>query len=320
MNISIAMATYNGEKYLQKQLDSFVNQTHQPYELVICDDGSSDRTIEILQKFKACTPFKVRIYENEENLGFAKNFEKALALCSGDIIFLSDQDDVWLPKKLERVRDEFLARPDIQLIINDGQIVHDDLRDTGLTILGQTRSVGLGDRAFLSGCCSALRSEFRDIVLPVPDCVFVHDTWLHALGNSLNVRLVVDTPLQLYRRHGTNVSNALHSATTRLGRKDLLQSYSGGDSRGYAEQSLQKIDILRTHLQECREQSNGLTDRHFDLALCRLGAWESAARARLDLLARRRMARIAPASAMYLRGQYAHFSGWLSLAKDLVKP
>lgn len=100
MKISIAMATYNGAKYLQEQLDSFVTQTRQPDELVVCDDGSSDATVEILRHFAAGAPFAVEIHENEVNLSHAKNFEKALSLCGGDVIFFSDQDEVWFPEKV----------------------------------------------------------------------------------------------------------------------------------------------------------------------------------------------------------------------------
>lgn len=314
------MATYNGALYIHEQLQSFADQTLKPDELVVTDDGSTDATLDIVRDFALSAPFDIRIEQNSCNLGYAQNFGKAMALCSGDIIFLSDQDDVWLPEKLERVSAEFLTRPDIQLMINDTRIVDGDLRDTGLTKLGQTRSVGLGDRAFQTGCCSALRAEFRDIVLPVPNGIFVHDKWLHALGDSLAVRMVLDRPLQLYRRHETNASAALPSATKRLSRKDLFQVYSGRDSRPAAERAVQKVAVLRDRLQAVYGQSDGLPAQHFDLALMCLDSWEGAARTRLDLLARRRIARIAPASVMYLRGQYAYFSGWRSLAKDLVKP
>lgn len=91
--ISTAMCTYNGEKYLREQLESIARQTLLPNELVVCDDCSSDETVEIIQDFSRNAPFSVRLMINENNLGFAKNFEKAITLCSGEIIVLSDQDD-----------------------------------------------------------------------------------------------------------------------------------------------------------------------------------------------------------------------------------
>ena len=98
--ISIAMATYNGEKYLAEQLDSILAQTVQDFELIVCDDCSSDSTAEILSRY-AEKDSRIKIFVNEKNLGFVKNFEKAVSLCSGEYIALSDQDDVWFAGHLE---------------------------------------------------------------------------------------------------------------------------------------------------------------------------------------------------------------------------
>ena len=103
MRISIAMTTYNGSKYLKEQLDSFTKQTHLPDELVVTDDGSSDDTLEILENFAKKASFEVLIFRNNTNLGYAMNFGHAIGLCTGDLIFLSDQDDIWFPEKIETV-------------------------------------------------------------------------------------------------------------------------------------------------------------------------------------------------------------------------
>src|SRR5882757_11091931 len=100
--ISIAMATYNGGKYIRQQLDSFAAQTMLPSELIVTDDGSSDNTLEIIAEFVATAPFPVRVERNEKNLGYRANFMKAASLCKGDLISFSDQDDIWLPQKLEK--------------------------------------------------------------------------------------------------------------------------------------------------------------------------------------------------------------------------
>jgi len=92
--ISVALCTYNGELYLREQLESILKQTFPPDEIIICDDGSTDTTIKILEEFRRKSFIPVKVYYNKENLGVSKNFEKAISLCSGDIIFLSDQDDV----------------------------------------------------------------------------------------------------------------------------------------------------------------------------------------------------------------------------------
>ena len=92
--VSVALCTYNGERFLQEQLDSIAMQTWTPDEVVVGDDGSSDSTLEILERWKQSVPFSVRIERNERNLGFAKNFESTLSRCTGDVVFLCDQDDV----------------------------------------------------------------------------------------------------------------------------------------------------------------------------------------------------------------------------------
>ena len=103
---SIALATYNGEKFLQRQLDTLAAQTRLPDEMAVCDDGSTDGTLEILRQFAETAPFPVRIFQNLKNLGPGRNFRKAFSLCEGDVTFFCDQDDVWFPEKLETlVRD-----------------------------------------------------------------------------------------------------------------------------------------------------------------------------------------------------------------------
>ena len=100
MKVSIALATYNGEKYLREQLDSILSQSIQDFELVACDDCSTDSTLKILNEY-AEKDFRVKVFTNEKNLGFKKNFEKAIFLCSGDYIALSDQDDIWTENHLQ---------------------------------------------------------------------------------------------------------------------------------------------------------------------------------------------------------------------------
>ena len=102
-NISIAMATYNGERFIRQQLDSFSRQTLLPYELVACDDGSNDSTLSILRDFSRSAPFPVVVVKNPERLGHTANFLKAARMCQGDLIAFSDQDDEWLPQKLSRM-------------------------------------------------------------------------------------------------------------------------------------------------------------------------------------------------------------------------
>src|ERR1700760_1987549 len=114
--ISVALCTYNGERFLGRQLASIQQQTRLPDELVACDDCSTDRTLEILNDFAAAAGFPVNIIRNEEKLGVAANFERAIRLCQGSLIALCDQDDIWYPSRLERSEEEFVAHPDVGLV------------------------------------------------------------------------------------------------------------------------------------------------------------------------------------------------------------
>src|SRR4051812_29809463 len=99
--VSVAMATYNGAEFIRDQLRSLALQKRLPDELVVSDDGSTDDTVDILEAFAETAPFPVRISVNRENLGFTRNFERAILGCGGDIIYICDQDDVWFPNKIQ---------------------------------------------------------------------------------------------------------------------------------------------------------------------------------------------------------------------------
>ena len=127
MKISIAIATYNGEKHLKEQLGSFVKQTRLPDELIVSDDLSSDNTFEIIKKFAEEAPFKVIYSQNKKTLGYAGNFSKALTKTSGDLILLSDQDDVWFNNKIETI-EKVANECDELLIVNDKLITDANLK------------------------------------------------------------------------------------------------------------------------------------------------------------------------------------------------
>ena len=131
MRISIAMATYNGERYVREQLESLSAQTRLPDELVVTDDGSTDGTLEILRAFARAAPFPVRVYPGERNLGYTRNFLKAARLCTGDWIAFCDQDDVWLPEKLATI-ERYAASGGTLLIVHSAESVDRTLTPTGV--------------------------------------------------------------------------------------------------------------------------------------------------------------------------------------------
>ena len=117
MKLSVAMCTYNGEQHVNEQLESILKQTMTVDEIIICDDGSTDKTIQIIEQFQMNFPNIITLHRNSFNLGSNKNFEKAITLCSGDYIFLSDQDDIWKINKVEKIIQSFLDSPSLEAII-----------------------------------------------------------------------------------------------------------------------------------------------------------------------------------------------------------
>jgi glycosyltransferase involved in cell wall biosynthesis len=138
MNVSIAMATYNGEQWLREQLDSLARQTLLPSELVISDDQSTDGTLEVVRQFASASPFPIRVVKNELRRGFADNFIHALRSCDRNAVAYCDQDDVWNPAKLERCVAAMQRDPGITLVHHDCEEVGDDLRPLGIIL--RTRS------------------------------------------------------------------------------------------------------------------------------------------------------------------------------------
>lgn len=213
--ISIALCTYNGERFLAQQLRSIVQQTRLPDELIVCDDGSSDQTVRIARDFAASASFPVRISENDHNLGFVANFEQAIRLCGGDLITLCDQDDIWYPNRLERTEQEFNAHPEVGLVFSDGDLIdeQDRLQATRLWpsfgFAGKRKGqMFAGDytvlvkNRFVTGATVTFRRCLREICLPVGSG-WLHDEWIVATSAAVSEVRPIDSPLIRYRLHSS---------------------------------------------------------------------------------------------------------------------
>lgn len=207
MKISVAMATFNGAAFLGQQLDSFAAQTRLPDELVVTDDRSDDATPEIVSDFARRAPFAVRFESNERRLGPAMNFNRALSLCTGDLVLLSDQDDVWFPGKLEMLATAATRDTDAACWMNDAVLADGELRQVGGTKMGRIAAAGLPDTMMVMGCCAAFRRDLLDLLLPIPPEQPAHDNWLVGVSDLLGLVRRYPVPLQYYRRHGRNVSD-----------------------------------------------------------------------------------------------------------------
>lgn len=318
MKVSIAMASYNGSKYLQEQLDSFRNQTRQPDELVVCDDGSTDSTLDILERFRGEAEFAVRIFRNEKNLGFTKNFEKALSNCTGDLIFLSDQDDVWYVDKVAAAEAAFLASPAMMLAAHDARLVDENLTWFGATKRDQVISGFGSDDSIATGTLTVLRRDFLNYALPIPEGVVGHDIWLHTIARLLKVRFVLDRELQLIRRHSANTSAWVASSPKKINRLTVWRFHSRTEvAKDYTDRMLIN--------QSCREvierlKGSRVFPQNFLVSIfCHLESEYVALMRRNAIPKAGWMNRKGIALGMLVRGDYQYFNGLGSFLRDIVR-
>ena len=211
--ISIALTTYNGEHFISEQIDSILNQTWTDFELIICDDCSNDSTFEILKEY-AQKDHRIKVFKNEKNLGFLKNFEKTILLCSGEYIALSDQDDIWLDNHLEVLINNI---GNYTLIGGNAILVDSNNSDLGITLLKslpvdyipESQSdfeFHLLHENFLQGAAVLFKKELVEKAIPFPQGIKFHDWWLSLVACSDKGITYIDVPILRYRQHGSNVT------------------------------------------------------------------------------------------------------------------
>ena len=212
---SIAMNTYNGEKFLREQLDSILAQSVSDFELVVCDDCSSDSTWTILQEYQK-KDARIKVVHNEHNLGFVKNFEKAVSLCKGDYIALSDQDDIWKSNHLEILLHNMgtaSASVGNALIMDaTGGISSELLSDRDRYFVDGNNA----DRLFrilfygnpFQGTSGLYRRELFSYVFPIPENIDYHDAWFAAFACCLGGLNYTFDVVTNYRLHGQNASGS----------------------------------------------------------------------------------------------------------------
>jgi glycosyltransferase involved in cell wall biosynthesis len=226
--ISVAIATYNGGRFLQEQLDSIAAQTLSPCEVVICDDGSADDTLQVVERFARVASFPVRSLRNQVRLNYRANFMKAAQCCSGDLIAFCDQDDLWRADKLSVVANAF-ADPDVLLVHHNARVFSAASGVTGL-LFGELRP------ALVSGplcrtpfdLAPGFTQVFRRSLLPLSDlreatldywgprAPLAHDQWIYILASSLGKVCYLSETLADYRQHENNLVGARRTNPSRL--------------------------------------------------------------------------------------------------------
>ncbi|MDR2579737.1 MAG: glycosyltransferase family 2 protein [Fibromonadaceae bacterium] len=220
--ISVCMATYNGEKYITEQVESILSQLSENDELVVSDDGSTDSTLKILESFN---DKRIKVFHHDKKsikvpflLGSkfadhfyfaARNFENALKHSKGDYIFLSDQDDVWLPNKVKKVLPHL---NEDKLVISDAWIVDSELKKIAELSKYRTYKKGFITNIYIKGgpihgCVCAFTKKIKDFILPIPKNALTHDFWIGLLAELKFSSIYIPEQLILYRRHTSTVSH-----------------------------------------------------------------------------------------------------------------
>ncbi len=318
--ISVAMCTYNGEKFVHEQLRSIAAQTRPPNELIALDDCSTDRTADILRDFAASAPFPVTVHVNPSNIGrlsrgITRNFEAATLMCTGDLIVPSDQDDIWMPDKLERMAGMMDADPSLAGLFSDAQLVTVTGEPEG-TLLSQTTGLNAAEQARLEagdalplllsmtkvyGSSMLFHARLKQY-LPVPKHWWF-DAWMAAVA-AIHGRLVfVPEELYKYRIHpNQSVSARVQTASSRVQRWR-------SSAREYWEASGPPLGDLYDHIAATdsprKEEYLAYLKGRMDLLRFRADLPESRLARTLKVAGRS-------------RDYHRFFNGWRSLAKDLT--
>ncbi|TWP30651.1 glycosyltransferase [Apibacter muscae] len=263
MKTSVTLCTYNGAKYIAEQIESILAQTTSPNEIIICDDGSIDNTIEILKRYKEKYPDIIKLYRNDQNLKVIKNFEKAISLCTGDIIFLSDQDDIWFPNKIKEVINFFEKHPDIGAcfhnlqLIKLGELSEDTVWDAILLkknildfVFEKNKLVEyiLKYNNILTGAALAIKKEIVNHILPLDERL-IHDYQIALKLGIRNEITFIPKILGAYRIH-ENQQIGVGKLLSKKDKEKSIKEYIEG-----IEDIELEIKYLLTALEKAQEYS-----------------------------------------------------------------
>lgn len=213
--ISVCLTSHNGEKYIKQQVDSILCQLAPEDEVVISDDGSTDNTLSILSEYNDSRikifNFKQTGKSKHSHWFVTKNFENALDHAIGDVIFLSDQDDYWLPNKVEVCLQELQS---CDLVVHNLRITDGELNDRGKNMFEKGFAFGnyLMKEGSYFGCSMAFNRRILDVSLPFPRKLLVHDIWIGLIAEIIGKVHYIEEPLILYRVREESISHAVRNS------------------------------------------------------------------------------------------------------------
>jgi Glycosyltransferases involved in cell wall biogenesis len=322
MKISVALCTYNGELYLKDQLLSIIHQTVPPDELIICDDHSTDKTVEIIDSLKTLYPFPMVLHLNPVNLGSTKNFEKALRLCNGEIIAFADQDDVWKPQKLEMMVKAFSTDLKAGFVFSDAMLVDVHLKPLGMNLW---ESVGFDEKAYqnylggrqleatlrrnvATGTTMAIRDSLKELILPFPK-KWIHDEWIATLASIVGIKGVpIPESLVLYRQHSNQLVGLYNKNWREIIDRSLQIGPADFERLVFAYRQVEERIVERyAEIDQDQRWRIALLEGKVNHFLQRKLIHTSSGMQKFKLVFRETRA-----------GNYSYFSfGWLSIGRDL---
>lgn len=308
------MCTFNGAKHLTEQITSIINQSRPPDEIIIVDDNSSDHTVELIDNYLDTTRNLLRLYVNERQLGFVKNFEKAISLCKGDIIFLADQDDIWEVDKINYMVSLLDCQSEFLGATHDGRLVNSNGHYQGVTKFTQIKR-GYGSLAkTITGTLSCLTKDSLKYILPFPADIRSHDKWIDYIFTWFPSRwLFTDICLSDIRRHESNTSSWVVNSFKPISKFDVfLEQVKTNPSSSYIDRiSMNKALFHRLIANKFDDQNvpiiNKLIEERKYLVI------------RQALVNRKSfLSRLKTAIFLQISGGYAYFNGWRSFLRDVI--
>lgn len=318
--VSVALCTHNGARFVGQQVQSILAQSRRPDQLVVSDDASTDDSVAIIRSLVADSDVELVVLENPVALGYVANFEQALRATNGDLVALSDQDDVWHPDRIERAVALFESDAELLMVHADARLVDEHGADLGHTLfdaLGVTAAeraeAASGDelavllrRNLVTGATAMFRRRAVELAVPFPEH-WVHDEWLAMIATSAGRGMLVDEPIVDYRQHGSN-----QIGVTRLGLRGkigrILEPRNGRNV------------YLAARAAVLEERLAQLGDAVRPDALARVRAKLAHLRVR-ETFSRHRIARLVPVLREAATGRYAHYSrGAGDILRDLLQP
>jgi glycosyltransferase involved in cell wall biosynthesis len=321
LKISVAMAVYNGSKFIKDQVLSILEQSRRPDELIIVDDCSSDDSWKIIKELENQFSEIIHSTKNQKNIGYVGTFNIALSKATGDLIFLSDQDDFWYSNKIEEVVKFSNSNLQYAVIQHDVDLVNESLQKSGFSFLGQIKSVNASIESAVLGCAMVVRKPFLQKCLPIPSDFTAHDIWINEFAEQFDLKGILPSALIAYRRHQDNESGHVLFSQKKLSPFDFKFNYYveifKRDKKSSLERRLIDRKLIQTRYVEFSKDPNFEFDAFLPKKLAQIQAEIESLEMRSSINKRKFLFKILGFCQLAINGGYKNSLGLKSYLRDL---